>query len=193
MTPSQVVSEDEMRAGRAGLGWFLLANVDRPTRIADPCPLLAPESVGWYLAAHGLTASDRDAGVRISWDADVGGGLVLLACGVDLDASLRPEGSVAWSLQATLLDGQATFTQYAVEFAGRDVVIEQVPDQRAQLVVSCSDDGRRCTTALEIDNLVLTLRLRGLPADTGPEAARALAFEIVREVIGNLGAVPSPR
>lgn len=190
---SPVVSEDEMRAGRAGLGWFLLANVDRPTRIADPCPMLGPDSVAWYLAAHELVASDREAGVRITWDSDVGGGLILLACGVDLDASLRPEGSVAWSLQATLLDGQATFTQYAVDLAGRDVVIERVPDQRAQLVVTCSDNGRRCTTALEIDDLVLTLRLRGLPSDVGPDIARALAFEILREVIGNLGAVRPPR
>lgn len=185
-------TEDEVRLAKAGLGWFLLANVDRPTRIADPCPTLSGESMGWYLAGHGLVGSDRDVGAQIVWDTDVGGGLIVLACGVDLSASASPEGSVAWSLRTTLLDGQATFTQYAVELAGRDAVIERLPELRAQRVTTCEDNGRRCTTAVEIDNLVLTVHLRGLPAETGRQTVEAVAVEIIREVVGNLGAVPPP-
>lgn len=186
-------SEDEVRLAKAGLGSFLLGNVDRPTRVADPCPTLPIESVAWYLdQAGGIAVSQRPYGVAVVWETEVGGGLVAVRCGMDLEQSPEPEGSVGWSLDVAMLDGQATFAQYAVFLGGRDVLIDQVPDVRGQLASTCNDNGTRCTATLEIDNLLFTLRLRGLPDDSGEQIARDLVVNIVREVVANLGAVPPP-
>lgn len=188
--PPGVVSEDEVRAAKAGLGWFLLDHIDRPTRVDDPCPTLPVESVGWYLSQAGLASSERPYGVAVVWETDVGAGLVAVRCGVDISESAQPEGSVAWSLDVSMLDGQATFAQYAVDVGGREVSITPLPDIRGQLASTCSNGGTRCTATLEVDGLLLTLRLRGLPSESGEQSARDLVTATVREVVANLGAIP---
>lgn len=185
-------SAGEVRAAKAGLSWFLLDNVDRPTNVSDPCPALSADAAGWYLGQASLTASERPYGAAIVWDPDVGGGIVSLRCGIDLAASAQPAGSTGWSMDITMLDGQATFAQYAVELGGRDVLITQLPDQRAQLVSTCTGGGTSCTAAVEIDDLVITLRLDGLPGEFGDLIVRDLASRVVREVVANLAAVPEP-
>lgn len=188
-----LVSEDDVRAAKAGLGWFLLDNVDRPTNVSDPCPTLSVESVAWYLGQAGeLAVSQRPYGPAVVWESEVGGGLVAARCGMDMDQSPEPDGAVGWSLDVSMLDGQATFAQYAVFVGGRDVLIDPVPELRAQLVSTCSNNGTRCTAALEVDDLLLTLRLRGLPGDQGDALARQLVVAITREVVANLGAVSPP-
>lgn len=185
--------EDDVRAAKAGLAWFLLDHVDRPTRVDDPCPTLPVESVGWYLAQAGMAASQRPYGAAVVWETDVGAGLVALRCGMDLSQSPDPEGSVSWSLDVAMLDGQATYAQYAVFLGGRDVTITQLPDRRAQLASTCTNRATRCAAAYGVDGLLLTLRLRGLPGDdTGETVTRNLVQQIAREVVANLGAVPPP-
>lgn len=187
------VSEDDVRLAKAGLGWFLLANVDRPTRVSDPCPTLAVEAAGWYLAQTDLTMSQRPFGAAVVWETEVGAGLVSVRCGIDLSESPEPAESIAWSLDVTMLDGQATFAQYAVFLAGRDVLIDQLPDIRGQIASTCTNGGTQCTAALEVDDLLLILRLKGLPDETGERITRDIVVATLREVAANLGAVPPPQ
>lgn len=181
-------SLDDVHRAKIALVDFLADHVDRPLRIADPCPSLSASSATAHLTALGLTPSVRDYGAAIVFDGDVGGGLVALRCGVDIARSADPPGSVALSTDVTMLDGQATFDQYAVDLGGTDVVVTPLADPGGELVSRCSNGGRDCTAAFDAGGLVVTVRLRGLPADTGDHLARRLVGDVTPEIIADLAA-----
>lgn len=189
-----VVDEEAVRAAKAGLGWFLLDHVDRPRNVvAAPCPMLSQEAVNGHLGVLGLTGSARPYGVDVVWDTKPGGGVVALRCGVDVAASADPPDSAAVAFDALMLDGQATFDQYAVRLFGRDVVIADVTVPAAGRIASTCDDGATsCTVAAEFHDLVIVLHASGLPAETGEQVARELTLAATAEIVANLAAVPPP-
>lgn len=181
-------SLDDVHRAKIALADFLAEHVDRPLRIADPCPSLSASSAAAHLTVLGLTPSLRDYGAAIVFDGDVGAGLVALRCGVDIARSADPPGSVALSTDVTMLDGQATFDQYAVDLGGTDVVVTPLADPEGELVSRCSNGGRDCTAAFDAGGLVVTVRLRGLPADTGDHLARRLVVDVTPEIVADLAA-----
>jgi hypothetical protein len=182
-TPSPL---DDVRLAKIGLAGFIVEHVDRPLRIAVPCPTLPVESAGGYLSSLGLVPSAREYGPAVVFESDIGAGVVALRCGNDLARPAEPPGSVALSTDVTMLDGQATFDQYAVDLGGNDVAVTDVAQPPGRQVARCTNGGSDCTAALAVDDLVVTVRLRGLPADTGEQLARQLVVAITPEVIANL-------
>lgn len=183
---------EALRRAKAGLLWFLTENVDRPRNVIDPCPLLSQASVGAYLGMLELASSARPYGVQVVFDANVGGGVVAVRCGVDVAASADPAGSTALALDALVLDGQATFDQYAVRTFGRNVVVTEIGEPAGEVAGTCTNGGRSCTVALALFGMVLTVHLSGLPADSGEQLARELVVLVAPEVIANLGSVSAP-
>lgn len=191
----------EIRQAKIGLTGFVLDHIDRPLRIDGPCPSIPAETAAASVSALGLVPSTREYGAAIVFDGDVGGGLAALRCGVDLARSADPQGSTALSADVTMLDGQATFDQYAVALAGTDVAITDVvvpglpadgdrPSMRQ--AARCTNGGRDCVAALSADDLVVTVRLRDLPPDTGEQLARQLVVAVTPEVIANLAGLTAP-
>lgn len=179
-----------VRAAKVGWARFVAGHADRPRNVSDPCPTLTPEALGWYLGQLGLTASARDYGAAIVTDSAVGGGVVALRCGVDINAAANPAGSVAVAVDVVLLDGQATFGQYAVRLTGRnDTIVESGPLPGTRLAGRCTNGGRSCSYGLGLSGLVVTVRATGLPADAGDALARQLVAAITPEVVANLQAV----
>lgn len=189
-TEAPPIAGDAVRRAKVGLSWFLLEHVDRPRNIGVPCPLLSSASLGFYVGQLGLTWSQLAYGVEVAWDTQVGDGLILVRCGVNMTAAADPAGSVSMQLQATMLDGQATFDQYAVRLGGRDVIVAAAP--LGELAGRCSNGGRSCTYALHVDGLVITTQVNGLPAETGPTLTERLVQAVAPEVVTNLAAVAAP-
>lgn len=179
----------DVRLAKIGLAEFLVQHVDRPLHITEPCPALRAEAAGWYLDALGLIPSASEYGAAVVFDADIGAGLAGLRCGVDLARAADPPGSVAISFDVAMLDGQATFDQYAVDLDGDDVVITPVADPPGELAGRCTNGGRDCTVAFNVQDLVVTMRLEGLPADTGEQLARQLVVAVTPEIVTNLAAL----
>lgn len=177
----------EVQRAKAGLLSFMLEHVDRPRNVADPCPLLSSPSLGFYVGELGLSWSQLSYGVEVAWDNQVGAGVAAVRCGVDLNAAPDPPGAVGVQLQVLILDGQATFSQYAVRVGGRDVVVEET--DAGGLAGRCTNGGRSCLYALDVDGLVITVQAVGLPADTGATLTQRLAVEIAPEVVANLAAI----
>jgi hypothetical protein len=186
---------DPTRLAKIGLAGFILDHVDRPLTVDDPCPTVPAASIGAWLTAAGSVPSGREHGVAIVWDHAVGGGLTAVRCGVDLARGAEPAGSVGWSVDVAMLDGQATFAQLAVSIGGRDVTVVDLAGEpelarlgasEAELAVRCTNGGRDCTAAVGVDGLVEILRLRALPADGGEALTRRLAIGAMPEIVANL-------
>lgn len=186
---------DTVRGAKLVLARFVVEHVDRPLVVDAPCPTLPVAAVAEWLGEYALVASEPHYAVTIAFDQEVGSGLVAVRCGVDLQRRADPDGSVRVSLDVTMLDGQATFSQLAVAIGGRDVVVSDVtaaeqlagiaPDAARQMA-RCTNGGRDCTSAVGVDGLAVIVRLRGLPADGGELIARYLALGITADVIANL-------
>lgn len=189
---------DAVRDAKLALAGFVVEHVDRPLVVDGPCPTLPVEAAAGWLAGAGLVPSEPHYAVTIVFDHEVGGGLVAVRCGVDLQRRADPVDSVRLSLDVAMLDGQATFGQLAVAIGGRDAVVSDVTaasqlvelaPRGARQMARCTNGGRDCTSAVEVDGLVVVLRVRGLPADGGEMISRHLALGIAAEVIANLTAV----
>lgn len=179
---------DQVRQAKVGLSLFLLDHLDRPTRISEPCPSLSQESVAAQVAALGLIPSANAYGPAVVVDDSIGAGVAMLRCGNDLARSADPSGSTAVAVDVFMLDGRATFDQYAVAIGGNDVVVETSPDPAGEMAGRCRDGGRNCTWSLNVEGLVVIARAVGLPAETGEQLARQLVAAITPEIIANLAA-----
>lgn len=180
---------DEIHLAKIGLAEFLVEHVDRPLRIADPCPTLSAEQAAQHLTAVGLIPSSAEYGPAIVFEADIGGGLAAVRCGNDLARGAEPAGAVGVSSDVAMLDGQATFDQYAVDLGGEDAEVFHVADPEGELASSCNNGGRDCTVALNVDDLVVTIRLKGLPAEAGEQLAQQLVVAVAPLIIANLAAL----
>lgn len=189
-----VLTSGDVVAAKVGLGRFITEHVDRPLRVAAPCPTIDAAAAGWWLNSIGLALTTRDFGVAVAWESDVGGGLVAVRCGVDLNRSSDPPESVRWSTDVTMLDGQATFAQLAVAIGGRDVDVAavDVAGLPVETAGRCTNGGRDCTVAVAVDDLAVILRLEGMPVDNGESLTRGLAVDVIPEIVRNLAAVPAP-
>jgi len=191
--PDDGLTAGDIVAAKVGLGRFITAHVDRPVRVAAPCPTIGPQAASRWLSGAGLTLTTREFGPAIVWDSDVGGGLVAVRCGVDLNRSSDPSDSVRWSMDVTMLDGQATFAQLAVDIAGRDAEVAAVGvgGRDGTVVSRCTNGDRDCVAAVAVDDLAVILRLEGLPDEGGEAVTRRLAGDVFAEVVVNLAAVPA--
>lgn len=179
---------DQVRQAKVGLSWFVLNHLDRPTRIAQPCPTLPPEAAARHVAALGSVPSVRPYGPAVVVDEQTGSGVAVLRCGNDLSRSPDPAGSVSIAIDVFMLDGQATFDQVAVVLGGNDVVVDASADPAGELAGRCRDGGSQCNWALNVDGLVVIVRAVGLPRDTGEQLTRQLVAAVTPDVIANLAA-----
>lgn len=192
--PTDGLSElDAVRRAKIGLAWFIVEHLDRPTQITSPCPTVNAASAAAHLGSFGLVPSAHDYGPAIVVDDEIGDGVGMIRCGVDLARFADPADSTSLSVDVMMLDGQATFEQYALELVGDDVVIEPLHDAGGEVLGEsageCRNDGTRCEWALDIDGLVVTVRLRYLPAESGEQLSPALLAAITPEIITNLAAL----
>lgn len=186
---SRVPPLDDVRLAKIGLAEFLAEHVDRPLRITESCPSLSVESANWYLANLGLTPSAGAYGVAVVFADDLGGGVAALRCGNDLSRAADPAGSVSLSVDVAMLDGQATFDQYAVDLDGDDAEITAIAEPPGVLAGRCTNGGRDCTVAFNVEGLVVTVRVKGLPAEIGEQLAQQLVVAVTPEIVTNLAAI----
>ena len=92
---------------------FVLTHIDTPDAITDPCPLLRPDQVGWFMAQEGLTTTNTGYSTSIFNEAEVTDGSPGVQCGIDIEAwAAAPDPAAPY---AVLLDAFTTSTPLTID------------------------------------------------------------------------------
>lgn len=84
VTPLPRVSDTEVADASFGVTLFVLDHLDDVGPIADPCPLLTPEQLGFFMGQQGFAPSSTGYEVSLFREAEVTTGSPGLQCGVDV-------------------------------------------------------------------------------------------------------------
>lgn len=177
----------------AKVGWavFVADNYSTPRVVPTPCPLVTTEMVDSTAGAAGLGVSVLPRTVRLYRDG-TGAGIVGVACGPDLAASNDPSDSTSIVVEATVLDGQADFPQYASRFTGsNNTPVVQDPELGGQTVTRCRSDPFLCVAAWHGDGLIIAVRLDGPRTDDSEAQTLTVLRSLVSPVVTNLATGPT--
>ncbi len=194
-SPSAVslADPDVLRQAKIGLLTYLAGNVDRPDKITGGCVVFPDEQRVAFLDYVHLLPSTRAYTPTVAWTTGMGAGIVGLRCAQDAAAAARPFGASAFALDVAVLDGQASFAQYAVGVGGANVTIRPVDTiPGAQLAVSCDKPHKACAAAIGLAGLAISVHLDHLPPATSADTVSGVAIALLPDVVARLVALPGP-
>jgi hypothetical protein len=103
------IEDADVSLASIGLSLFILEHLSEPSDLTDPCPLLLPDQVGYFMGQQGLAPTQNGYSVSLFREEDtVAEGATGVQCGVDIEASAANPDPAA--PHAVLLDAFSTGT-----------------------------------------------------------------------------------
>ena len=182
------ISEDAIRDAKVGWSRFVADNFATPNAVLDACPLLTSEAATASVSGLGLVPTDLPYGVSLYRDA-TGVGIIGIVCGNDLAKAASPAGATLFTVEVTLLDGQAVFPQYVVRIAGNNTPIAASPELGGDIITRCRNDRQFCVASWHSDGLIVTVKLEGPRTEQSEAQVRQLLVSLAPQVVANLATV----
>jgi len=82
------ITDSDVSLASIGLSLFVLEHVAAPEAITDPCPLLRPDQVGFFMSQQGFAPTQSGYSVSLFREDDATTGTTGVQCGVDLETSM---------------------------------------------------------------------------------------------------------
>ena len=182
------ITDDQIAEAGLGVMAFNLRNITVDP-VTEPCPVLAQDQLGWYLAQQGYAPNFTQYLVDIYYEDDVGEGYPGVDCVSDVEAAANPDPAAPHYpvVGAAYLPDGITFLDFLGGFQGQTLLTPAVSGIGGEVGGVCIPTF--CYLHWHRGSLVISVLVaggRGTVDDITLAKTEALLIAMVPDVVANL-------